>query len=532
MKQKHLYVLWIVAIMLAGLEYLLALNLDELVQQGIVGIQEQSFFKKGIFLMILCMMLMFGKYLLNYLTMSREKQCQQILSEEILSTVQHIESFQHVSEMGHWLNLLTGDVEIISNVAVITVTAIISGVASFIVAVIYGMLYAPILMIFTLIMSTLSVILPKYLTQYLVISREKKQEDLDAVQTLLLQLIRNRLVLRVAESVQFGVELFRKTYRSYAQSLYNSQKYQYRLTSMSLGLGLVFDVIVLSFSFYLILIQRLTLGQFMAINVLNQNIMWLFNDMPYLYGELLGAKVSLDRISKIEKETAYIAKKEKSLENSNTVSWSDINYSFDSNKPILQGLNLTINVANNEKIVVSSESGSGKSTLLRILIGELESNGKVFIDNHPIQEDEFISFSYVPQKNVLFSSTLRENIALGNQSAFEDLENHLSKVGASYLLQGLENRLENLLNNAIDQNLSYGQIQKIALARALMKPNAILILDEPLANVDEESELIIAKLLKNISQPMIIVSHRLDMFDEGFTHYKLKDGKLHQIAKK
>jgi len=196
----------------------------------------------------------------------------------------------------------------------------------------------------------------------------------------------------------------------------------------------------------------------------------------------------------------------------------------------LDQVNLTINPA--EFMVVMGPSGCGKTTLLLVVLGALSPeeghiiiNGKV-IDDLPLEER---GIGYVPQDFGLFPHlNVYENVAFGLKVR-NQAENEVHKIVNGLLvmvdLQGLEDRKP--------QELSGGQKQRVALARALATNPSVLLLDEPLSNVDEATKAEVRVNLKKIVEKTRIttlcVTHNPeDAFDLGDRIAIMQSGKIIQ----
>ncbi len=197
------------------------------------------------------------------------------------------------------------------------------------------------------------------------------------------------------------------------------------------------------------------------------------------------------------------------------------------NEPILSNLSLTVNKG--DKIVINGVSGEGKSTLLKIIMGlygDYEGEVNLIVNGKKISPENLRGvYSLSLQDSMLFSGTVLDNVSFdGNYSKGEVL-NALSLACVDFISQGASG-----LNEVIKEdgsNLSVGQGQRIALARALVSKAPVLILDEATSALDGATE---EKALKNLSldseRTVIFVSHK-DTFNKYANKvYKLKDGSL------
>ena len=196
-----------------------------------------------------------------------------------------------------------------------------------------------------------------------------------------------------------------------------------------------------------------------------------------------------------------------------TINCSGLSFSYEPDREILHSVDLTFPQGSFTALV--GESGCGKSTLAAILMERnKEYTGKVTAGGVPlssIQEESLLrNITYISHQSYLFKGTVRENLLMGKPSASdEELWAVLSRVNLAAFLkaeQGLDTRL---LEKA--SNLSGGQCQRLALARALLHDSPVYIFDEATSNIDVESENDIMGEIHELakSKTVILVSHRL-----------------------
>lgn len=163
---------------------------------------------------------------------------------------------------------------------------------------------------------------------------------------------------------------------------------------------------------------------------------------------------------------------------------------------------------------VVGETGAGKSTLMRLVLSlQIPEKGRVVFYNG---NEEVVSspltrcnLSYVPQGNSLFSGTIRDNLLMGNPDASdEDLHKALHTAVADFVFE-LPEGLDTLCGEQ-GTGLSEGQAQRIAIARGLLRPGGILLMDEPSSSLDAETEKVLLERLavqvKN--KTLILITHR------------------------
>jgi subfamily B ATP-binding cassette protein MsbA len=190
-----------------------------------------------------------------------------------------------------------------------------------------------------------------------------------------------------------------------------------------------------------------------------------------------------------------------------------------------------------EAVAIVGKSGAGKSTLVNLLLRFYEpTSGKILIDEYPITAWKLSSLrekiAVVSQDPILFSNSIRDNIAYGKPNA-SDAE--IIEVAKAANAHDFIVALPNGYNTQIGERgakLSTGQRQRISIARALLKNPSILILDEATSNVDSHSEALIQDALKRlvIGKTTIVVAHRLSTVINASRIIVLEDGVIVEMG--
>lgn len=199
--------------------------------------------------------------------------------------------------------------------------------------------------------------------------------------------------------------------------------------------------------------------------------------------------------------------------NIDSIKVQNVSFRYNSNtKNVINSLNFEI--SKGEKVLLRGENGSGKSTLIKLLVGlYTPEEGKILFNDKDLSTINNKSLrdriGIVSQSIFLFRGTVLDNILYGqNQKKREDVELLIKQLN----LDSYINRLPNGLDSEISQNtagVSGGQAQVIAFVRAMLLNKDIVILDEPISNVDVETRDIVLNILKNneFKGILIVVSH-------------------------
>ena len=206
----------------------------------------------------------------------------------------------------------------------------------------------------------------------------------------------------------------------------------------------------------------------------------------------------------------------------------------------LRGVNL--HIAPGEKIALVGANGAGKTTLIKLLTRLYDpTEGQILLDGVDLQaydlDDLRRSIGVIFQDFVKYQTTVRENIGFGQIEALEDtprIEEAARRGGADEVVAGMPDHYEAMLGRWFDrgQELSGGQWQKIALARAFMRDGEVLVLDEPTAALDAEREYEIFQRFRSLTEGKIalLISHRFSTVRMADRIAVLEDGHLTELG--
>ena len=193
--------------------------------------------------------------------------------------------------------------------------------------------------------------------------------------------------------------------------------------------------------------------------------------------------------------------------------------------------NLSLKIEKGKQIVLTGDNGAGKSTLFKLLLGiEKCQSGEILINDYNLADLDKqwwqSQIGWVAQEPYIFSAIISENITLGRDFNLKEIEHICQLVNLDEFIKSLPQGYDTEMTSAM--NLSSGQKRRLGLARALIGRPKLLLLDEPMENLDVYNEKLIQRILSDLKNKVtvIIIGHRLQTLKNADELIYLQQGKL------
>lgn len=289
---------------------------------------------------------------------------------------------------------------------------------------------------------------------------------------------------------------------------------------------------------YLISCNLLTAGGFVAFTA---SVIMLYQPIKSIGNDLNSVQLSLlamERVFALLKEKPLIQNKshaKKLTKITQSIEYQDVSFLYESEKPVLQNVNLKINAG--ETVAFVGNSGGGKTTLVNLLPRFYDvTSGAILIDGTDIRDFDIDSLrsqiAIVFQENFLFNGTIEENILLGREDATQE---ELDAAVRSACLENFVSSLKKGLKTSVGERgvlLSGGQKQRVAIARAFIKNAPIVVLDEATSALDNKSESIVQQAIDNLmkDRTVFIIAHRLSTVRNADKIVVVNNGRIAEIG--
>lgn len=306
----------------------------------------------------------------------------------------------------------------------------------------------------------------------------------------------------------------------------------------SAALFLVFSAsyyVALAWGAYRLAQGLITVGTMTAFLQLINQIQTPFMNLSTLMPQVYSALASAERVMEAEYMPDETDKNMTAvnMEDFSALQAKNLSFSYDNGDIVLEDAEFEIK--KNEFVAVTGESGAGKSTLIKLLLGIISPvDGEMIVKcgtkTYIADKNTRKLFAYVPQGNMILSGTIRDNIRFSRADVTdEEIEKCARLADIWDFISGLEKGLDTAIGER-GTGLSEGQVQRLAIARALIYDAPILLLDEATSALDAQAEYTILQNIKNMTEKTcIIITHKKAALDFCDKTLNVANGKINRI---
>jgi len=382
-----------------------------------------------------------------------------------------------------------------------------------------------------LVLSIISIMLPKITQKKAIESQKKVSESYEMFSRKTKDYFQG---FSVVKSFNILGEI-KKEFKEYNDYLENSRYKYSKVQGMTVAISYFGNtgmfIAMLAIGVYLAIKGKTTLGTAMGAVQLTNNLKLIANVGANI-NQVKSTKSVADKFEDIKHiDNTREACVDKLEEFNDSIELNDVSFSYDGEKNILDGINMRFKKG--QKYAIVGESGCGKTTLLKVLMGYFSNvGGKIMIDKRDagkLNIKDMSNILSIMQQNVfLFDTTIKNNITLFKDYPEEEIEAVIEKTQLKNLIESLEDGIDTYIGEAGDK-LSGGERQRISMARAFLKKKPILLLDEATSSLDNltaneiEETIFTMEDVTVISVTHVLNEERLKRYNKIFV---LKDGEV------
>jgi len=292
---------------------------------------------------------------------------------------------------------------------------------------------------------------------------------------------------------------------------------------------------------YMVYQGTLDFGTIIAVIGLQRGVVFMFERVGRYYAKIQTSLAASARIFEIHDKKAedftWIGQQEKLKRQveEEAICLENVTFGYSNQEEVVQKLSLRIKKG--EIIAITGASGQGKSTLIKLILGFYPlKEGQIYVNNKKVNEENIKKIrdeiAYVPQDTFLFEETINQNIACNQKTyTYKDVVEAAKKANVHDFIMSLPKGYQTIIRENAN-NLSSGQKQRIAIARAFFKNAPIILMDEPTASLDAESEAKVKQTLEELcyGKTVIIIAHQSTLLNSVTKTYVFDHGVLKEVC--
>jgi len=435
---------------------------------------------------------------------------------------------------GELMSRLTNDIDAINQAVSQNVVALIASVLSM-----GGILIAMLIMNVWLTLAAIAVVplmlwFTNFVAKYTRKGFRELQKHLGELNSIAEEAISGQRVVKAFRRNDSVIEIFRKSNQDVYKAGVYANSYALLLMPLTNQLGNLFVIAIAGLGGWLALKDLVTVGTIAAFISYGRSFVGPLRQLSNIYNAVQGALAGAERVFEIldtpsEVDDAPAASAENKFVG--RVSLDHVNFGYVEGTPIIK--DMTLEARSGETVALVGPTGAGKTTIVNLLTRFYEAeSGQISIDGKDIcglrKDDLRRGLGLVLQDTFLFSATVMENIRYGRLGATDEEVIEAARMAdADHFIRLLSQGYQTMLSERAG-NLSQGQRQLLAIARAILADPSILILDEATSSVDTRTEARIQKSLLRLMEgrTSFVIAHRLSTIRDADNVVVINNGQI------
>jgi ATP-binding cassette subfamily B protein len=440
---------------------------------------------------------------------------------------------------GELMSRLTNDIDAINQAVSQNVTALLASVLSLVGIVVAMFVLNPWLALGSLLVVPIMFWFTDFVARYTRQGFRGLQKELGGLNAVMEESISGLKVVRAFRRGDSAVKNFRAHNQEVYKAAVNANTYAMLLMPISAVLGNFFVIVLVGLGAWLALRGLATVGTIATFISYGQNFLNPLRQLANMYNAIQAALAGAERVFEIIDTPPETPDAPGALALDNIqghVRFEDVHFGYDENVPVIKGV--TLEAKPGQTIALVGPTGAGKTTVINLLTRFYEpQSGRITIDGADLRNiqraDLRRRLGLVLQDTFLFSGTVMENIRYGRlEASDEECVEAARLADADHFIHLLPHGYQTQLSERAS-NLSQGQRQLLAIARAILADPAILILDEATSSVDTRTEARIQQSLLRLMQgrTSFVIAHRLSTIRDADNVVVIDNGEIIEQGK-
>ena len=457
------------------------------------------------------------------------------LRKELFEHIQVLPmSFFDTHPVGELMSRLTNDIEAINQAVSQNVVSLLSSVLLMAGILITMFIINLWLALASVVVVPLMLWFAEWIARYTRKGFRQLQKQLGSLNSVMEESISGQRVIKAFRRNQSVIEAFRQSNQEVYKAAVFANSYALLLMPITNQLGNLFVIAIAGLGGWLAIQSLTTVGDIITFITYARNFVNPLRQLSNIYNAIQAALAGAERVFEIidtppEIPDAPNAYAMPSLEGD--VRFDQVYFGYNAEKPVIK--NMSLEAKAGQTIALVGPTGAGKTTVANLITRFYEINkGRITIDGKDIRQikkdDLRRQIGLVLQDNFLFSATVMENIRYGRLDATDEEVMEAARLAeADHFIRQLPQGYQTVLSERAS-NLSQGQRQLLAIARAILADPGILILDEATSNVDTRTEIRLQSALLRLMEgrTSFVIAHRLSTIRDADQVLVIRDGEI------